>query len=203
VFRHNFAIDTSLRLSIRCGSATCLARRLRFPSHLGHPTKYFTTMHPDFVFPFYSFLIPHSTCTHAIPILLLSDSFSSYLTTISRILLSNQRTANARFEPSPRAPRITPGINSKWIGHPHSVLSRAALISLYVFVYLPDDSLGEGLILAAVSSTIDSFTYGDCLFVWTLLTLHYLFPLSLTATSIDIFHSDSSCLTPEIYPISS
>jgi hypothetical protein len=47
--------------------------------------------------------------------------------------------------------------------------------------------LDEGFILAAASSTMGSFTYGDCLFVLTGLTLHYLFPLSLTATSIDIF----------------
>jgi hypothetical protein len=109
-------------------------------------------MHPDFVFPFYSFLVPHFTCTHAILILLFSDSFSSYLTTISCILLPNQRTANARFEPSPRASRTTPGIDSKWIGHPSSALSGAALISLYVFAYLPDDLLDAGSILAAAFS---------------------------------------------------
>jgi hypothetical protein len=73
-------------------------------------------------------------------------------------------TANARLEPSPRASRTTPGIKSKWIGHPSPVLSGAALISLYIFAYLPDDLLEEGLILAAASSIMDSFTYGDCLF---------------------------------------
>jgi hypothetical protein len=33
----------------------------------------------------------------------------------------------------PRASRTTPGIDSKWIGHPSSALSGAALISLFVF----------------------------------------------------------------------
>jgi hypothetical protein len=49
-------------------------------------------------------------------------------------------------------------------------------------------------------SIMDSFTYGDCLFVWTGLILRYFFPLSLTTTSIDIFHLDSSCLTPRFIP---
>ncbi|KAJ7500104.1 hypothetical protein FB451DRAFT_1430935 [Mycena latifolia] len=64
------------------------------------------------------------------------------------LFVSHYVPPTRRVEPSPRASRTAPGIDLKWIGHPSSALSGAALISLYVFAYLPDDSLGEGLILA-------------------------------------------------------
>ncbi|KAJ6557552.1 hypothetical protein B0H19DRAFT_1148076 [Mycena capillaripes] len=71
-----------------CGSTTRLARRLRFPSQLDIQTKYFTTMHPDFVFPFHLFLIPYFTCTH----ILILISLIRHADIISLAL----RTANAK-----------------------------------------------------------------------------------------------------------
>ncbi|KAJ7479007.1 hypothetical protein FB451DRAFT_1172130 [Mycena latifolia] len=81
-------------------------------------------------------LIPHPSFHPYSPL--------SYLT--QTLFVSHYVPPTRRVEPSPRASRTTPGIDLKWIGHPSSALSGAAFISLYVFAYLPDDSLGEASI---------------------------------------------------------